>query len=133
MEALKEVLMSDRASFIFDTGFGVPVSKVNLAHIPRILTEAFIHFVVSPVAQELNQFEEGLKLYNILHLIRRYPRLLKCLFVLDTKCLPTSADMMDAFNICYSNEGSSDAMMEEDVAKNWFDFLEDVENGLIRK
>ena len=125
--------MSEKASFLFDTGFGFPISKVTLEDAPVIVKQAFVHFVIAPVALELSQLKEGLGLCKILQLIEHFPQVMKRLFVLDTKSLPKSADLIDLFEIRYSADGSSDLLKEQDVAKNWMDFLEDVENGLIRK
>ena len=69
---LRNLLAEDRFDIVFDSGFAVPVSRVTLEHIPMLIKAICIHSAVVLIKAELDQLSEGLKVFHLIDIVRKY-------------------------------------------------------------
>ena len=75
VESLKQLLPEDRFSIVFDCGSSTsstPITKATVDHISSIIKAVSLHCVLR-VKAEIDQIAEGLELFNVFKLIRKYP------------------------------------------------------------
>ena len=87
--------------------------------------------VLLRVKAEIDQIAEGLELFNVLRLIRKYPTEIREMFICDPHCKPTLDEMTMLFQPKYSNDQSSRKVIEEASVMYWNEFLQDVSHGVI--
>ena len=80
----------------------------------------------------MDQICEGLQLFDLLSVIKSYPAQFKPLFVYDEASKITSSELKSLFEINRLIDGST-WNKEEDVVKNWCQYLDDVEQNKISK
>ena len=124
------MLLEDRFSIVFDCGFSTPITKVTVDHISTIIKAVSLHCVLR-VKAEIDQIAEGLELFNVLRLIRKYPTKIQEMFICDPHCKPTLDEMTMLFQPKYSNDQSSRKVIEEASVMYWNEFLQDVSHGVI--
>ena len=84
------------------------------------------------VKAELDQMVEGLKLFDVISLLRQYPLKFKSLFVFDSVDSVLTLDQIVAlFDVVYSPQGSSKRVSEESTFMHWDEFLHDLGDGLV--
>ena len=89
------------------------------------------HFAVLEVKAELDQLLSGLSsTLGVLELVRGDPVLMKDLFIHTPTSPMTADDMYDAFNICYSLNGSNNREREEATIMLWVQFLPCIERKM---
>ena len=64
--------MGNNSDVIYDSGFSTPVTKVCLQDVPNVAKIVCFHTVLLRVKAELDQIADGLRLFNVLDLIRHY-------------------------------------------------------------
>ena len=130
MESLRQLLLEDRFSIVFDCGFSTPITKVTVDHISSIIKAVSLHCVLR-IKAEIDQIAEGLELFNVLRLIRKYPTKIRGLFIFNPDCKATLDEMTILFQPKYSNDQSSRKVIEEASVMYWNEFLQDVSHGII--
>ena len=129
MESLRKLLLEDRFSIVFDCGFSTPITKITFEHISSIIKALSLHCALR-VKAEIDQIAEGLELFNVLRLIRKYPAKIRGMFI----CNPHPAtldDMTVLFQPKYLNDQSSRKVVEEASIMYWNEFLQDVSHGVL--
>ena len=71
VESLKQLLLEDRFSIVLDCGSSTPITKATVDHISSIIKAVSLRCVLR-VKAEIDQIAEGMELFNILKLIRKY-------------------------------------------------------------
>ena len=114
---------------MYQCGFTVPISCLSLEHIPAQVKSICIHVCIVPVKAELDHLCEGLNLFGIYDLIKRFPEPMEDLFVLNKSCVLTSTTIISLFDIEFSPEGFNTREAEEAAVFHWYEFLSEVLNG----
>ena len=83
IDVLREFITDDRCAVVYDSGFSLPITKVTIQDIPTIVRAVTLHSTLMPIKSELDQLTKGLEICGILPLIRKYPRVMKELFMYD--------------------------------------------------
>lgn len=130
---LRNLLAEDRFDIVFDCGFAVPVSRVTLEHIPMLIKAICIHSAVVPIKAELDQLSEGLKLFHLIDIVRKWPQKMKELFTCSPNTKLNAQEMIRLFEIELSPIGSNSRQLEEATVIHWNEFLQEVEHGLAGK
>ena len=74
----------------------------------------------------------GLKLFDVIGLLRQHPLKFKSLFVFDPVDSVLTVDKMVALlDVVYSPQGSSKRVSEEATFMHWDEFLHDLAHGLV--
>ena len=82
--------------------------------------------------EELDQMVEGLKLFDVISLLRQHPLKFKSLFVFDPVDSVLTVDQMVALlDVMYSPQGSNKRVSEEATFMHWDEFLHDLAHGLV--
>lgn len=124
--------MEDSSEIIFDSGFSVPVTQASLENVPDIVKAVCLQTTLLNVKAELDQMVEGLKLFDVISLLRQHPLKFKSLFVFDPVDSVLTVDQMVAlFDVVYSPQGSSKRVSEEATFMHWDEFLHDLAHGLV--
>lgn len=106
--------MEDSSEIIFDSGFSVPVTQASLENVPDIVKAVCLQTTLLNVKAELDQMVEGLKLFDVISLLRQHPLKFKSLFVFDpVDSVLTVDQMVVLFDVVYSPQGSSKRVSEE--------------------
>jgi hypothetical protein len=132
-DMLREFITDDKCAVVYDSGFALPITKVGIQDIPIIVRAVTLHSTLMPIKSELDQLTQGLEICGILPLIRKYPRLMKQLFVYDADDKLTVELMVAMFDIKYSEQGSSRRELEERTIQFWNEFIIDVGSSAISK
>ena len=106
IDVLREFITDDKCAVVYDSGFSLPITEVTIQDIPTIVRTVTLHSTVMPIKSELDQLTKGLEICGILPLIRKYPRVMKELFMYDAD-KKTVELMMAIFDVKYSEQGSS--------------------------
>ena len=113
----------------FDCGYSKPIVKYEDKE--DFLHAICMHSTILASQTELNQFMDGLKLYNALNIIRAIPDSARSLFQ-NVGCKKLSAEDLDKlFKFELSPVGSNRIQKEEAIVMNFTRYLEDVEEGSI--
>ena len=123
--------MEDSSEIIFDSGFTVPVTQVSLENVQDIVRAVCLQSTLLNVKAELDQMAEGLKLLNVISLLRQHPQKFKSLFVFDVDSVLTADQMVTLFDVAYSPQGSTKRVSEEATYMHWNEFLHDLAHGLV--
>ena len=123
--------MEDSSEIIFDSGFTVPVTQVSLENVQDIVRAVCLQSTLLNVKAELDQTAEGLKLFNVISLLRQHPQKFKSLFVFDVDSVLTADQMVTLFDVAYSPQGSTKRVSEEATYMHWNEFLHDLAHGLV--
>jgi len=107
----------------------IPISHIKLENVANIIRTVCVYATIIPVKGELDQLMEGLKLYDILGLIRSHGNLMKPLFVYKKNRL-TAAEFKHFSNLKYSS-AFSPSQIERNTTEYWNRFLSKLEDGLI--
>ena len=83
------------------------------------------------IKSESDQLTQGLKICGILPLIRKYPHVMKELFVYDADDKITVELMVAIFDVKYSEQGSSRRELEKRTIQFWNEFIIDVGSSAI--
>ena len=78
---LREFITDDKCAVVYDSGFTLPNAKVCIQDIPIVVGAITLHSTLMSIKSESDQLTQGLKICSILPLIRKYPRVMKELFV----------------------------------------------------
>lgn len=112
----------------FDMGINsatVPFEKKEV-----ILKAAVKHIMLSSVAEEIYSFQEGLSLFNVLGIMKKYPKqAFKELAHVEIK----EEDVRKPFTPIFSVKGSTKRASEELIAYNFNQFLKKVRQGAITR
>ena len=130
---LREFISDDKCAVVYDSGFSLPITKVTIEDIPTIVRAVTLHSTLMPIKSELDQLTKGLEICGILPLIRKYPHVMKELFVYDTDDKITVELMVAIFDVKYSEQGSSRRELEERTIQFWNEFIIDVGSSAISK
>ena len=110
---LREFIVDDECNVIFDSGFSVPINKVERQHVQSIVRAVTIHTTLIPIKSELDQIAQGLEICDILSLMKKHPNKFKELFLYSSDDKLSVELMLSIFDIMYSEEGSSRREIEE--------------------
>ena len=113
VEQLRRLLMEDSSEIIFDSGFTVPVTQVSLENVQDIVRAVCLQSTLLNMKAELDQMAEGLRLFNVISLLRQHPQKLKSLFVFDVDSVLTVDQMVALFDVAYSPQRSTKRVSEE--------------------
>ena len=102
----------------------------KLEHKNAIVEAIVKHSCIFSVKAELDQLREGMELFRIRKIFKRYSALFRPLFVHSTLHL-TAESMQEIFTIAFSPVGSNRRDNEENVAMHWVSLLEEAEEGLL--
>ena len=121
-------MSEDEAEIVYNCGF---TSRLSLELIPALIKSIAIHLCVVPIKAELDHLCEGLNLFGIYDLIKQFPDLLKDLFVMSKGSNISTSTFISLFEINFSPEGFNAREAEEATLFYWYEFLNDVQNGLV--
>ena len=124
---LQRLVSEDEASIIYECGFGF---RPTLENVPDIVRSICIHSCIVPIKAELDHLCEGLSLFKIYDLIKQFPDQLKDLFVVRKSSNITTTTFISLFDIDFSYKARE---AEEAAVFYWYEFLTDVQNGLVSK
>ena len=130
IESLRNLLSEDPADVVYASGFSTPITKVTLDDIPVVLKAVSIHSCIVPIKAELDQLKEGLNLFNVIDLIKKFSMQTRELFVSTGSAKLTVNNMLDLFEFSFSLEGSNARESEEATILHWNEFLMEVEKNL---
>ena len=133
VNVLREFISDDKCAVVYDSGFSLPITKVTIEDIPTIVRAVTLHSTLMPIKSELDQLTKGLEICGILPLIRKYPHVMKELFVYDADDKITVELMVAIFDVKYSEQGSSRRELEERTIQFWNEFIIDVGSSAISK
>ena len=133
VHVLREFITDDKCAVVYDSGFSLPITKVSIQDIPVIVRAVTLHSTLMPIKSELDQLIQGLEICGILPLIRKYPRVMKQLFVYNPDDKITVELMVAMFDVKYSEQGTSRRELEERTIQFWNEFLIDVGSSAISK
>ena len=88
--------MEDSSEIIFDSGFTVPVTQVSLENVQDIVRAVCLQTTLLNMKAELDQMAEGLKLFNVISLLRQHPQ------KIDVDSVLTLDQMVALFDVEYS-------------------------------
>ena len=133
VDVLRQFISDDKCAVVYDSGFSLPITKVTIEDIPTIVRAVTLHSTLMPIKSELDQLTKGLEICGILPLIRKYPHVMKELFVYDADDKITVELMVAIFDVKYSEQGSSRRELEERTIQFWNEFIIDVGSSAISK
>ena len=133
VHVLRQFISDDKCAVVYDSGFSLPITKVTIEDIPTIVRAVTLHSTLMPIKSELDQLTKGLEICGILPLIRKYPHVMKELFMYDADDKITVELMVAIFDVKYSEQGSSRRELEERTIQFWNEFIIDVESSAISK
>ena len=133
VDVLRQFISDDKCAVVYDSGFSLPITKVTIEDIPTIVRAVTLHSTLMPIKSELDQLTKGLEICGILPLIRKYPHVMKELFVYDAEDKITVELMVAIFDVKYSEQGSSRRELEERTIQFWNEFIIDVGSSAISK
>ena len=58
---------------MYASGFSIPVAQVSMDDIPVLLKIICFHSCIVPIKAELDQLKEGLHLFNVIDILKRFP------------------------------------------------------------
>ena len=125
----REAEASRNTDIRFDCGYSKPIVKYEDKE--DLFHAICMHSTILASQTELNQFIDGLKLYNALDIIRAFPDSARSLLQ-NVGCKKLSAEDLDKlFTFELSPVGSNRRQKEEAIVMNFTRYLEDVEEGSI--
>lgn len=126
-EKLKELWEGEDYLFRFDIGIYQPCTAINAESIDNILQLFANHYLISSVKAELDQFLDGLRVLDVIDLIRSNPNKMKQLLVYSEPEVITTENMMLLFPPKHSPDGSNRREVEEKIGILWIHFLQSIE------
>ena len=116
----------------FDERFdmGINSASVPFEKKEETLKAAVKHIMVSSVAEEIYSFQEGLSLFNVLAIMKKYP---KQAFKELASAEVTEEDVRTLFIPIFSIKGSTKRVSEELIAYNFNQFLKNVRQGAVTR
>ena len=102
----------------------------KLEHKNEIVEAIVKHSCIFSVKAELDQLREGMELFHMPKIFKRYSALFRPLFIHSILRL-TAESMQDMFTIEFSPVGSNRRDNEENVAMHWVSLLEEAGEGLL--
>lgn len=90
-----------------------------------------LYHTIFKAKPDLDQLIDGLKLHSVINLIREAPEKMESLFVHSNKFEIDIEKFKNISSIKYSTIGSTRRQMEEDAIRNFYEFMDDMGNGLI--
>ena len=118
---------SFESDFRFEDGYTKPF--VTMSDKEEFLRAVALHYTLLMSLSEANQFD-GLKICNILQLVREYPGIFRSLFEVRNSKL-TAEDIDSIFDPQFSPVGSNKFTTEQNIVFYFNQYLEDVQNGLV--
>ena len=116
-------------SFRFDAGYCKPL--IELKDKGDFLQSVSLHYTILSSIKETDQFIEGLRTCNVLEMIRGNPDLFRS--ILQKSDVPLTAEVIDdIFEPVFSPRGSNKYSVEEKIVFNFNQYLEDIENRLVK-
>ena len=109
------------------------MTHASLENVPDIVKAVCLQTTLLNVKfkAELDQMVEGLKLFDVISLLRQHPLKFKSLFVFDpVDSVLTVNQIVALFDVVYSPQGSSKRVSEEATFMHWDEFLHDLAHGL---
>lgn len=107
------------------------MTQASLENVPDIVRAVCLQTTLLNMKAELDQMAEGLKLFNVISLLRQYPLKFKSFFIFDVDSVLTVDQMVALFDVAYSPQGSSKRVSEEATFMHWDEFLHDLAHGLV--
>ena len=118
---------SFESDFRFEAGFTKPY--VTMQEKEEFFNCVSLHYTLLSTLSELNQFIEGLKLCNVLTLMRAFPYLFRAVFQPSHDLTAELLD--DMFQPKFSPDCSNRQAVEQNIMFHFNNFLEDVEKGKV--
>ena len=107
------------------------MTQASLENVPDIVRAVCLQTTLLNMKAELDQMAEGLKLFNVISLLRQHPLKFKSFFIFDVDSVLTVDQMVALFDVAYSPQGSSKRVSEEATFMHWHEFLHDLAHGLV--
>lgn len=124
----EERVASNFAELLPEMGYTKPVV---FGEKTEFLRAATIHYTLAHCLCEIDQFVNGLDNVGVLQLLRDHPHEAREILQFTTSAL--KADLIDSlFSVHLSPEGSNKNTNEKTILFYWNQFLEDVEQGLVK-
>ena len=122
------MLSGSNYDFLFDCGVIIRSDTAKIAEKESVISAVCHHYLVAGILGELEQIRMGLCTLNFIKLMEKYPGQIMCLFQPST--VPLSAEQLeDMFHVNYSEIGSNQRSVEEQIVFNFIKFLRDIEEG----
>ena len=102
------------------------MTQASLENVPDIVRAVCLQTTLLNMKAELDQMAEGLKLFNVISLLRQHPLKFKSFFIFDVDSVLTVDQMVALFDVAYSPQGSSKRVSEEATFMHWDEFLHDL-------
>ena len=120
--------MLSHYDFLFDCGAIIRSDTAKISEKESVISAVCHHYLVSGILGELEQIRMGLCTLNFFKLMEKYPEQIMRLFQPST--VPLSAEQLeDMFHVKYSESGSNQRSVEEQIVFSFFKYLRDIEEG----
>ena len=104
-----------------------------MGDIPVLWKIISVHSCIVPIKAELDQLQEGLKLFNVIDILKSFPIQTKQLFVSGGSISLSLDTMLELFEFDFSVQGSNARETEEATVVHWNEFLTEVDKQLAGK
>ena len=132
INSFKDFVHSDNEmSIIFDSGYCKPMSLWQVEG--TIIKTVLFHINIRPIKAEIDQIAEGLQLFDILSLVKKYPEQFRCLFVSGRDHNPLTVSLMLALcnDIQFSGDDAKRSKKEEATLHLWHQLIIEIGAGMI--
>ena len=109
----------------FEAGYNKPI--IRLSDKEEIIRKICKHYIISKQLEEIQQFESGLSSFGVLDVLRRHKDDAFKELTYNAKSL-TAGKIRDLYSVLHS-ENQALKEQEEDIVFNFFNFLDELENG----
>lgn len=134
INSFKDFVNSDNEmSIIFDSGYCKPMSLWQVEDIGTIIKTVLFHINIRPIKAEIDQIAEGLQLFDILSLVKKYPEQFRCLFVSGRDNNPLTVSLMLALcsDVHFSGDDAKRSKKEEATLQLWHQLIIEIGAGMI--
>ena len=130
-EDLRQLLQGNEFDFRFRCGYSKPIASLNISDKDEFLRAIWLHQVLFQPYAELQQLQQGLKdTLDFEFLLKVYPQEMWSLFVESCAYDVTADKLLDSLSIEYSQPGSNNRTLEENVVYMWSQFVTECDGTL---
>jgi len=128
---VRDLLNEDTNGYFYLSGQSKPITSLQMADVDCIIRGVLLYCTVYKVKADLDQLIEGLKLHNVIKMIRQSHAIMRPLFVYSTSFNVNIQKFNNLCKVNYSTVGSSRYQREEDAMRHLLEFVDDLGNGAI--
>lgn len=131
-EELRALLDGDDFDFRFQAGCTMPSAALTIEDNLTLANSLALHYVIYSKKAALDQLVSGLQSLGCLRLMRKHEDIIKPLFISSGRTQMKATEMINLFEVQWSEPMSNQRETEEAVILNWVEYVQEAEGTYVR-